>query len=247
MAEPENALLDRRFRNALLATGGLPSAEMTRAERRALDEDLAGPRVAWGALMPQSRAEWEHHRPDLRTFLPGFQGGRDLARGIAERDLGVAGWGGAQIAAAALPFLSGTRAATRAPAAAARVERGPWSPGFHDEWLAGRPPPVPRHELNRPMPQRPAPERARPRPADEPAGIRGVLRDLAYPGVGHWPRTAEEGRRYAPRQAINAAGWTAAGTGAPAGIAAWRARARQAEFEADLRRWANEYGSSIGF
>jgi hypothetical protein len=63
------------------------------------------PSTVWGALQPQSAAEWQHHRPDLRTFLPGFQGGRDLAQGIGEGNLGLGAWGALQLAGAALPFL----------------------------------------------------------------------------------------------------------------------------------------------
>jgi hypothetical protein len=205
MADPENALLDRRSRNALLSSGGLPSADLSPDERRVLDDQLSG-RATWGALAPQSEEErrsldWRNS-PMWSVMLPPLmarQGGYDLARGIGEGDLGTGAWGAAQIAGAALPFLSGTRAA-RAPASATRAERGPWSSGYHEDWLANRPPPVPRHELNELVVTRQwQPDR---RWGRVPVNLDNFL----YPGLGRPPMTPQEalqlGARVGPAAGI---------------------------------------------
>src|SRR5262245_19458875 len=73
-----------------------------------------------------------------------FSGGHDIGRGINEGDPWQALGGFAQVGMAAAPLID--RAPARAPTAA---PRGPWTPGYMDEWLESRPSPVPRHELNR--------------------------------------------------------------------------------------------------
>ena len=151
---------------------GGPTGLGTPDERRRIDELLNPPYYGGAAERPPSF--------DFRPLLPGFQGGRDLARGIVERDPWGAAWGAGQIALGAFPFGR----APRPPPA------GPWTQGHIDRWLASRPRPA-LHDLNRqlaiyrpppaPPPQPPMPSSHLPEVVTT-AAIGGLAADRGWLG-----------------------------------------------------------------